>query len=117
MEDQRRRDVPAAERATARSAMAQAFALDELTLITLALWLVSAGVLVFVATGFVPPRRLATTFRHSAAVSAMVAVVVVLEISALHPSAAGLTTSTLTKHVGCFGLSKKNTAKKFPGLI
>ena len=39
--------------------------------------IVLAGVLVFVATGFVPPRRLANTFRHSAAVSAMVAVVVV----------------------------------------
>lgn len=39
--------------------------------------IVLAGVLVFVATGFVPPRRLATTFRHSAAVSAVVAVIVV----------------------------------------
>ncbi|MAT05102.1 MAG: TIGR00341 family protein [Acidimicrobiaceae bacterium] len=39
--------------------------------------IVLAGVLVFVVTGFVPPRRLATTFRRSALVSAVVAVIVV----------------------------------------
>ncbi len=39
--------------------------------------IVLAGVVVFVVTGFVPPRRLATTFRRTAAVSAIVGVVVV----------------------------------------
>ncbi len=39
--------------------------------------IVLAGVVVFVVTGFVPPRRLATTFGRTAMVSAVVAVVVV----------------------------------------
>jgi uncharacterized hydrophobic protein (TIGR00271 family) len=39
--------------------------------------IVLAGVVVFVVTGFVPPRRLASTFRRTAVVSAAVAVVVV----------------------------------------
>jgi uncharacterized hydrophobic protein (TIGR00271 family) len=39
--------------------------------------IVLAGVIVFVATGFVPPRRLANTFRRTATVSAVVGVVVV----------------------------------------
>jgi uncharacterized hydrophobic protein (TIGR00271 family) len=39
--------------------------------------IVLAGVVVFVVTGFVPPRRLATTFRRTAFVSAVVGVVVV----------------------------------------
>ena len=39
--------------------------------------IVLAGVVVFVVTGFVPPRRLASTFRHTAAVSAGVGIVVV----------------------------------------
>ena len=39
--------------------------------------IVLAGVVVFVVTGFVPPRRLATTFRRTALVSAVVGVVVV----------------------------------------
>jgi uncharacterized hydrophobic protein (TIGR00271 family) len=39
--------------------------------------IVLAGVVVFVVTGFVPPRRLATTFRRTAVVSAVVGVVVV----------------------------------------
>ncbi len=36
-----------------------------------------AGALVFVLTGFVPPRRLATTFRRSSIVAALIGVVVV----------------------------------------
>ncbi len=39
--------------------------------------IILAGVVVFVVTGFVPPRRLATTFRHSSLVAAGVGVVVV----------------------------------------
>lgn len=39
--------------------------------------IVLAASIVFVATGFVPPRRLATTFRRSAAVAAVVATAVV----------------------------------------
>lgn len=39
--------------------------------------IVLAGVIVFVVTGFVPPRRLAMTFRRSSLVAAMVGVVVV----------------------------------------
>jgi uncharacterized hydrophobic protein (TIGR00271 family) len=39
--------------------------------------IVLAGVVVFVVTGFVPPRRLATTFRRTAVVSAVVGAVVV----------------------------------------
>jgi uncharacterized hydrophobic protein (TIGR00271 family) len=39
--------------------------------------IVFAGVVVFVVTGFVPPRRLATTFRRSSLVAAGVGVVVV----------------------------------------
>ena len=39
--------------------------------------IVFAGVVVFVATGFVPPRRLANTFRHTAVVSAVVGIVIV----------------------------------------
>ncbi len=39
--------------------------------------IVLAGVVVFVVTGFVPPRRLATTFRRTAGVSAIVGIVVV----------------------------------------
>jgi uncharacterized hydrophobic protein (TIGR00271 family) len=39
--------------------------------------IVFAGVVVFVVTGFVPPRRLATTFRRSFLVAAVVGVVVV----------------------------------------
>lgn len=39
--------------------------------------IVLAGVVVFVVTGFVPPRRLANTFRRTALVSAVVGVVVV----------------------------------------
>ncbi len=39
--------------------------------------IVLAGLIVFVVTGFVPPRRLATTFRHSSAVAVVIAVVVV----------------------------------------
>jgi len=39
--------------------------------------IVLAGVVVFVVTGFVPPRRLARTFRRTALVSAVVGVVVV----------------------------------------
>jgi uncharacterized hydrophobic protein (TIGR00271 family) len=39
--------------------------------------IVLAGVVVFVVTGFVPPRRLASTFHRTALVSAAVAVVVV----------------------------------------
>lgn len=39
--------------------------------------IVFAASIVFVATGFVPPRRLATTFRRSSAVSAIVAVAVI----------------------------------------
>ena len=39
--------------------------------------IVLAGVVVFVVTGFVPPRRLATTFRRTAGVAAVVGVVVV----------------------------------------
>jgi len=39
--------------------------------------IVFAGVVVFVVTGFVPPRRLATTFRRSSLVAAAVGVVVV----------------------------------------
>jgi uncharacterized hydrophobic protein (TIGR00271 family) len=39
--------------------------------------IVLAGLVVFVVTGFVPPRRLATTFRHSSLVAVIIAVVVV----------------------------------------
>jgi hypothetical protein len=39
--------------------------------------IVLAGVVVFVVTGFVPPRRLASTFRRTAVVSAVVGIVVV----------------------------------------
>jgi hypothetical protein len=39
--------------------------------------IVLAGVVVFVVTGFVPPRRLATTFRRSSLVAAVVGVIVV----------------------------------------
>ena len=39
--------------------------------------IVLAGVVVFVVTGFVPPRRLANTFRRTAVVAAVVGVVVV----------------------------------------
>jgi uncharacterized hydrophobic protein (TIGR00271 family) len=39
--------------------------------------IVLAGLIVFVVTGFVPPRRLATTFRHSSLVAVIIAVVVV----------------------------------------
>jgi len=39
--------------------------------------IVLAGVVVFVVTGFVPPRRLASTFRRTAVVAAVVGVVVV----------------------------------------
>ncbi len=39
--------------------------------------IVLAASIVFVATGFVPPRRLATTFRRTAAVSAVVAIAVI----------------------------------------
>lgn len=39
--------------------------------------IIFAGVVVFVVTGFVPPRRLATTFRRSSLVAAVVGVIVV----------------------------------------
>jgi uncharacterized hydrophobic protein (TIGR00271 family) len=39
--------------------------------------IILAASVVFVVTGFVPPRRLATTFRHTAVVAAIVAAVVV----------------------------------------